>query len=120
MAARHHQPVPSTRRPLRRRGPRHLGTPVTATNRDPYTALEALAAALDPGEFVTTLVTGTGRRPCLTVTSRHAGTEQSVYADRKSYWSSSAERIAATSDPLTAAHKLATVLRAAPQPAHDW
>jgi hypothetical protein len=88
--------------------------------RDPQTALASLAAALDPGEFATTLVTGTGRRPCLTVTSRHTCTEQHVYADDSSYWSGTAESIALVSDPLTAAHRVATTLRAAPQPAYDW
>lgn len=78
---------------------------------DPQTALESLAAALDPGEFATALVTGTGRRPCLTVTSREAGAEESIYADQSSYWSGWAERIAAAGDPLTAAHKVATSTR---------
>jgi hypothetical protein len=93
---------------------------MTAAARDPQTALETLATALDPGEFVTALVTGTGRRPCLTVTSRHAGVEQDVYADPAFYWSGTAEPLAPAGDPLTAAHRVATTLRAAPQPAHDW
>lgn len=88
--------------------------------RDPQTALESLAAALDPGEFITTLVTGTSRRPCLTVTSRRAGADESIYAGRSSYWWGWGERIAADDEPLTAAHKVATLLRATPQPAHDW
>jgi hypothetical protein len=92
----------------------------TTAARDPQTALETLAAALDPGEFVTALVTGTSRRPCLTVTSRHAGAEQNVYAGQSSYWSGSAEAIGPVGDPLTAAHKLAAALRAAPQPAQNW
>jgi hypothetical protein len=90
------------------------------TARDPRAALERLAAALDPGEFATTLVTGTARRPYLTVTSRRAGTEQTVYADRSWYWWEWAEPIAATVDPLTAASKVTTALRAIPEPAHDW
>jgi hypothetical protein len=92
-------------------------TPATG---DPRTALEALATALNSAEFATALVTGTGRRPCLTVTSRHAGVEENIYAGPTSYWSGSAKRIAATSDPLTAAHRVTTALRAAPHPAHDW
>jgi hypothetical protein len=88
--------------------------------RDPQTALESLAAALGPGEFITTLVTGTGRCPCLTVTTRRAGADESIYAGRSSYWWGWGEPIAATDDPLTAAHKVATALRVAPQPAHDW
>jgi hypothetical protein len=87
------------------------------TARDPQTALESLAAALDPAEFVTALVTGTSRRPYLTVTSRPAGTEQTIYTGQSSYCWEWAEPIATTADPLTAAHKVATALRAAPQPA---
>ncbi len=92
----------------------------TSVPHDPQIALESLAVALDPGEFITALVTGTGRRACLTVTSRRAGADESIYADRSSYWWGWGERIAAADDPLTAAHKVATLLRAAPQPAHDW
>jgi hypothetical protein len=90
---------------------------MTTTPRDPRTALASLAAALDPGEFATTLLTGTGRRPCLTITSRHARAEQDVYADHTSYWSGTAEPIAPVSDPLIAANRVTTTLRAAPNPA---
>jgi hypothetical protein len=92
----------------------------TSAPYDPQTALETLAAALDPGEFATALVTRTGRRPCLTVTSRAGAAETSVYADQASYWCGSAEPIAAADDPLTAADKVATALRSFPQPPHDW
>jgi hypothetical protein len=90
------------------------------TARDPQTALERLAAALDPGEFATALVTGTSGRLYLTVTSRRAGMELTIYADRSWYWREWAEPIAATVDPVTAAHKVAAALRAVPQPDHDW
>jgi hypothetical protein len=79
-------------------------------------ALETLAAALDPRDFATTLTTGDGRPPRLTVTSRHADFGDDIYADHQSYWWSFAERIAAIDDPLAAAQKITNVLRAVPEP----
>jgi hypothetical protein len=81
-------------------------------------ALEALAAALDPRDYITTLTTGDGRTPRLAVTSRHAQFGDDIYADHQWYWWSFAERIAAIDDPLTAAAKITSVLRATPEPSH--
>jgi hypothetical protein len=75
-----------------------------------YAALERLADALGRDEFATVL-TGTGPRPSLTVTRRGVGVAETVYAEAGWYWWSWAERIAATSDPLTAARQIATALR---------
>jgi len=83
-------------------------------------ALERLATALDAGEFATVLVAGAGRRPRLSVTSRETQAAEDIYADGLAYWWSWAERISAAADPLTAAHRVATMLRAVPGPAHDW
>jgi hypothetical protein len=74
-------------------------------------ALENLAAALGP-IFATTLVTGTGRPPRLTVINRRTCAGEDIYADDGGWflwpW---AERIAATDDPLTAAHWVTAALR---------
>ncbi len=83
---------------------------------DPRAALERLAAALDPRDHVTTLVTGPGRVPHLTISSRHAQLAEDVYADDKSFWWSWAEPISAVDDPLTAARKITSVLRTVPEP----
>jgi hypothetical protein len=77
----------------------------------PQAALEDLAAELDPGDFVTMLVTGQGRRPRLTVASRHARLAEDIYADDRAYWWSWAEQIGGIGDPPAAAHKVASVLR---------
>ena len=82
----------------------------------PQAALETLATALDPDDFATTLTTGDGRPPRLTVTSRHAQFGDDIYADHQWYWWSFAERIGAVDDPLAAAQIVAGVLRAAPAP----
>src|SRR5215472_15631500 len=79
-------------------------------------ALEALAAALDPRDYITTLTTGEHRAPRLTVTSRHAQFGDDIYADSSSYWWSWAERIATVDDPVAAARKITSVLRAATGP----
>jgi hypothetical protein len=82
---------------------------VTAPGSGPA-ALEYLAAALGPG-FITTLVTGAGRRPHLSVTCRDTRAGEDVYADDSGwYWWPWAERIAATSDPLAAAHHITAAL----------
>ena len=74
-------------------------------------ALERLATALGPG-FITTLVTGEGHRPYLGVTCRDTRAGEDVYADDTGwYWWAWAERIAATSDPLAAAHHITAALR---------
>src|SRR5438105_11762399 len=51
-------------------------------------ALERLAAALDPGDYVTALTTGPGRRTYLSVTSRHAQFGADVWADHRAYYRS--------------------------------
>lgn len=74
-------------------------------------ALERLATALGPA-FITTLVTGAGRPPHLSVISRDTRAGEDVYADESGwFWWPWAERIAATSDPLTAAHQVTAMLR---------
>jgi hypothetical protein len=73
-----------------------------------------LAAALDPRDYAVTLTTSTGRRPCLSVTSRHAAISDDITADHRAYYWSWSERIAPIGDPATAARKITSVLRAAP------
>jgi hypothetical protein len=84
----------------------------------PRAALVALAAALDPREFAVTLTTRPGRRPCLSVTSRHAAIGDDISADPTAYWWSWGERIGSVHDPSTAARKISSVLRAVPEPSH--
>lgn len=80
-------------------------------------ALVALAAALDPRDFATTLTVRPGRRPCLSVTSRHAQIGDDICADPHAYWWSWGERIGPAHDPRAAARKISSVLRAVPGPA---
>jgi hypothetical protein len=84
----------------------------------PRAALVALAAALDPREFAVTLTTRPGRRPCLSVTSRHAAIGDDISADPAAYWWSWGERIGPVHDPAAAGRKISAVLRAVPEPAH--
>jgi hypothetical protein len=84
----------------------------------PRAALVALAAALDPRDFTTTLTAPPGRPPRLSVTSRHAAIGDDIYADHQAYWWSWAERIAAIGNPDAAASKISAVLHATPQPTH--
>ena len=77
-------------------------------------ALEALADALDPGDFATSLTTTAGRPPKLSVTSRHAAIGDDIYADHQAFWWSWAERIAPATDPAAAARKISGVLRTTP------
>jgi S-adenosyl methyltransferase len=73
-------------------------------------ALEQLATALGPG-FITTLVTGSGHRARLSVISRDTCASGDVYADDiGSFCWPWGERIAATSDPLAAAHHITAAL----------
>jgi hypothetical protein len=76
-------------------------------------ALERLAAALSQRDFATTLVTGGGRAPRLTVTSRHAPLSEEIWADCGAYRWSWAEPIGDVGDPLAAAQKIANVLQVA-------
>jgi hypothetical protein len=74
-------------------------------------ALEHLATALGPG-FITTLLTGSGHQARLSVVSRDGCAAQDVYADDSGwFWWPWAERIAVTSDPLTAAYQVTAALR---------
>ena len=82
-------------------------------------ALEALAAALDPADFATSLTTGQGRPPRLAVISRHAAIGDDITADHRAFYYSWGEWIAPVTDPATAARMISTVLRALPQPARD-
>jgi hypothetical protein len=83
---------------------------VTAVGSGPA-ALEQLATALGPG-FITALTAGAGSTPRLSVISRATRAGQEVYADEGGawFWWPWAERIAATSDPLTAARHITAAL----------
>jgi len=85
----------------------------------PRAALVALAAALDPRDFATSLTAPPGQPPRLSVTNRRAAIDDNICADHRAYYWSWGEWIAPTSDPATAAHMISMVLRAVPQPAHD-
>jgi hypothetical protein len=84
----------------------------------PRAALVALAAALDPRDFATTLTAPPGRPPRLNVTSRHADIGDDISADHHAYHWSWGERIGPLHNPHAAARKITSVLRATPQPAH--
>jgi hypothetical protein len=81
-------------------------------------ALVALAAAIDPREFATTLHVPHGRPEQLNITSRHADIGDDITADHAAFYWSWAERIGPISDPAAAARKITSVLRTTPQPAH--
>ena len=59
----------------------------TTTPAGTPTALERLADELDSAEFTTALVTGTERRPVLTVASRRTRAAEDIYADGWFWWS---------------------------------
>jgi hypothetical protein len=82
-------------------------------------ALQRLDAALDPRGYATTLTTGPGHRPHLSVTNRHAQIGDVIWADNRAYYWSWGEWIAPVSDPAAAARMISVVLRAVPQPAGD-
>jgi hypothetical protein len=84
----------------------------------PRAALVALAAALDPRDFATTLTTRHGHSLWLTVTNRHAQFGDDIHADHRVYYWSWNERIGPLNDPPAAARKISSVLRALPQPTH--
>jgi hypothetical protein len=98
--------------------PIQQGPPVTSDSNQSRAALEALAAGLDPRTFVTTLTTGRGRPPRLTVARRHTQLSQDIYADCGWYWWAWAERIAPTSDMPAATAAIARALRVLPSPSH--
>ena len=72
-------------------------------------ALAALDSLLDPGLYITVLITGDNRVPRLTVSSRYARLTWDVYADEGWYWSGP-DKVAPFSDPGAAARDLADVL----------
>lgn len=83
----------------------------------PADALSQLAAVLDPSDFITVLTTGQGRIPRLTVARRGLRLTEDIYACDGWYWWGWAERIAAVTDPATAARTIASRLHAMPGPA---
>jgi hypothetical protein len=88
---------------------------VTESSSEDTTALEALAQALNPGQFAATIAPGAV--PHLRITNRHARQlSGSIYAGHGWYWWSWAERIAGCDDPAGAAAKVARVLRAIDEP----
>src|SRR5215831_2478110 len=104
----HHPGTPPTRP---HRTPRRSVMPAPSPGEItvPRAALQALAAALDPRDYATTLTTGPGRM-CLSVTSRHAQIGDDIHADHRAYYYSWGERIAPLSDPATAARMIRVVL----------
>jgi len=78
--------------------------------------LERLAAAFDSREFATTLVSGQGRVPRLTVASRLSRTSEDVCVEGGWFWYSHAERIAPVTDLQETAAKIADLLRSSLPP----
>ena len=72
-------------------------------------ALEALDALLDPRWYITVLITGDGRIPCLTVSSRYARLTWDIHADDGWFWSAEV-KVAPFGDPGTTASVLAEML----------
>jgi hypothetical protein len=89
-----------------------------AAGQQEQAALERLAAALSPRDFATALTAGPGHRPFLTVTSRHIGFGDNIYADPIAYTWSWCEQIAPASDPLAAAAEISKVLGTSAGPSH--
>jgi hypothetical protein len=80
-------------------------------------ALERLAAALDPSGFAVILVTRVGSRPRLAVVDRRTCAGEDIYADDRGwFWWPWAEPVAATGDPLAAAHRVTAALRGTTPP----
>src|SRR5262249_27821216 len=78
-------------------------------------ALENLATSLDSREFAVILVTGAGHPPCLTVANRRTLVSEGIYAGDWAYWWRRwAQPLAATYDPLAAAHRVTAMLGANP------
>jgi hypothetical protein len=73
-------------------------------------ALEELAAVLDPGDHVTTLVAEEGRIPYLTISSRHSSLTENIRADSELFWWSWAEPLGPMHDLAGAARKITNVL----------
>ena len=89
-----------------------MPTPSPGDTTDPPAALEALAAALSKAHFATVLVTGPGRVPRLTVSSRYTGLAHDLCAHDGWYWWPTAERAAPVADVPAAAQAITQVLRA--------
>jgi hypothetical protein len=88
---------------------------VTESSSEDTTALEALAEALNAGQFAATITPGAA--PHLRITNRHARQlSENIYAGHGWFWWSWAERIADYGDPAGAAAKVARVLRAVGEP----
>jgi len=81
------------------------------------TALERLAAELNPTEFVTMLVAGDNQVPYLDVGTRSPQLSETIYVQDGCFWWSWAERLAPITDVPTAAAKIAAVLRLITEPA---
>jgi hypothetical protein len=94
------------------------GTDPGDTTGDPTltAALQRLDDALDPRDYATTLTTGIGHCPHLSVTSRHAAIGYVIWADHRAFYWSWGEWIAPISAPATAARMISVVLRAVPEP----
>jgi hypothetical protein len=94
------------------------GTQTTPAASTAETALVDLAAMLDPHHFVTTLTTGRGCPPRLTVGRRHTQLAEDIYASDGWYRWAWAERIAPTSDMPAATAAIAHALRVLHPPSH--
>ncbi|HEY5990027.1 MAG TPA: hypothetical protein VIV12_27125 [Streptosporangiaceae bacterium] len=81
------------------------------------TALERLAAELDPRMFATTLVAGEDTVPCLRVASRSAQLAEDICARDGWFCWSWQERLTPLTEVSAAAAKVAAVLRLIPEPA---
>ena len=81
------------------------------------TALERLAAELNPTEFVTMLVTGDNQVPYLDVATRSPQLSETIYVHDGYFWWSWAERLAPITDLPTATAKISAVLRLITEPA---
>lgn len=93
-------------------------TPAVSPRSGAKAALEALAAALDPGDHTAELVTGDGPCPYLLVASRHAQLNETICADDDCYWWPWGQPIAAVTNPQAAAAKISYVLAATPTRSH--
>lgn len=85
----------------------------------PSTALENLAALLNPRDYVTVLINREDRPPHLAVAHRRLPLTGEIYADANWYRWEWAERIARTTDPGAAARKVGRRLSAAPEASHE-
>jgi hypothetical protein len=85
---------------------------------DPRAALERLADAFDEHHFSITLTAPDEHPPKLSISNRHCPLSEHVFADERFYWFAWGEPIGPVDDPVTAAAKIARVLRAVPEPSH--